>query len=119
MNDSQNQFEFAENMKNGKCPPTVGFRMEETDGAALATRAKSLGVSVHELARHYVVLAVNERDKRTELHDVLLAVRAEILDLKRNVVLSTQALLTSAGKVPAETALDWVKKNLSDEFSEQ
>jgi hypothetical protein len=52
---NQSSFDFA--AASGKPPgrTAIGFRLENENFAELSRRAKALGVSEHELARHYVL----------------------------------------------------------------
>jgi len=95
-----------------QCPATIGFRLDVEHGRVLAERAKTLGVSVHELARHYVLLMLHENDERSEVRDAIRALHQEIVEIRKDVVVSTEALLTSAGKVGASASRDWVRENL-------
>lgn len=96
----------------GECPATIGFRVDADSGKALAERSKALGVSVHELARHYVMLVLHEAEDRENAANAILAMRQELLELRKDIAVSTEALLTSAGNVSAPAARDWTRKNL-------
>jgi hypothetical protein len=98
--------------ESNECPATVGFRLEPELGAVLLGRANTLGVSVHELARHYVMLVLHETQDRKELREAVLALHRELTELRTDLSVSTEALLASAGKASAAHAKDWVKQNL-------
>jgi aryl-alcohol dehydrogenase-like predicted oxidoreductase len=105
--------DFAEVKKAARCPATIGFRLSEEDGEVLAARAKTLGVSVHDLARFYTITAVRDREERVDLRGALEKLHQEMTELRKDVVISTEVLLSSAGKVEAEEARAWVDKTLS------
>ena len=56
-------------------PPTVGFRLDDGSRRVLAQRADALGVSPHELARHYVVESLQEAEERAALREAILQLR--------------------------------------------
>ena len=95
------------------CPPTIGFRIEPEHGTTLVERAETLGVSVHELARHYVILALSGREEKVELANAISALQLELVEIRKDVAVSTEALLTSAGKVSSPDASTWVNENLN------
>jgi hypothetical protein len=98
-----------------RCPTTIGFRLDDEHGKQLVKRAESLGVSVHELARHYVLLVLHEKDERTGIQKGMMALHQEMTELRKDVVVSTEALLTSAGKVSNANAKGWVRENFKIE----
>lgn len=100
------------NKELGECPATVGFRLEPEFGAVLFGRASTLGVSVHELARHYVMLVLQETQERSELRDAVTTLHRELTELRTDFSVATEALLTSAGKTSAANSKEWVKQNL-------
>jgi hypothetical protein len=95
------------------CPATIGFRVETEHGKVLLERAGSLGVSVHELARHYVILALTTKDERAELTNAITELQKELVEIRKDVAVAAEALLTSAGKVSPTDASNWVNENLN------
>lgn len=93
-------------------PATIGFRLEIEARAELASRAKALGVSSHDLARHYVLQMLHDTDERREVRNAILALRQEMIELRKDVSVSTEALLTSAGKIAPGEARSWTRQNL-------
>lgn len=104
-----NQLNLRLSKKSGST--TVGFRLDDEAAELLAARANTLGVSIHELARHYVNLALETESLANETAQALVAIFEEIKEARKDIALSTRALLVSAGKAPEEQALAWVKEN--------
>lgn len=94
------------------CPLTVGFRLDPEARAALSERAKVLGVSCHELARHYVLLMLCEQQDRAETRNAIVALNKEIVELRTDLSVATVTLLTSAGTFPQSKAREWAEQNL-------
>ncbi len=113
MRASLKQLELSDMKKETRCPATIGFRVGDKDGEVLLARSNTLGVSVHDLARHYTLSALRDREDRAELRDAILKLQKELIELRRDVTTATEALLSSAGKVEAEEAREWVEKTLA------
>lgn len=90
---------------------TVGFRLEDKLQLELCRRAKALGVSHHELARHYVVEMLRESEDRAELRKVVNALCEHVREARKDIALSTEALLISTGTEEKE-ARTWKERNL-------
>ncbi len=82
----------------------ITFRLDPEAAAVLQERAIRLEVSVHALAREYVMEVLMEVDER-------MAIRAALDRIHADLGLTAAALLTSAGKVNREQANAWVKEN--------
>ena len=95
-----------------KIPPTIGFRLDDEHKMVLFQRARLLKMSVHDLARHYVIQALHEGDERQQIISAVVALRDEIREARKDVAVSTQELLISAGKGTLSQAREWVKENL-------
>jgi hypothetical protein len=110
----QHIFEFA---KGGKSTAraTVGFRMDDERYGELSERAKNLGVSPHELARQYVIEVLSEGEERTALREAVNALIEHVREARKDIGLSTEALLASAGTLDEKEARDWKQKNLFTE----
>ena len=98
-----------------QCPATVGFRLDSECDKVLFDRSKTLGVSVHELARHYVLLMLHDSDERAEVRNAILALHREIIEIRKDVAVSTEVLLTSAGELSPAESRDWTRENLKVE----
>ena len=90
----------------------IGFRLAKAQRQALLRRAAELGVSHHELARHYVLEALGEAEDRVLLREDLAVLQNEVNTLRADLALAVEALLVSAGKVPRAEARAWVQQNL-------
>ena len=90
--------------KHGEPPNGISFRLDPEPAAVLRERAVRLEVSVHALAREYVMEVLMEADER-------MAIRAALDRMHADLGLTAAALLTSAGKVNREQANAWVKEN--------
>ena len=96
---------------------TVGFRLSEQAWHALNERAASLGRSVHELARDYVVRALSESEEPALLREGLEELGAEVIGMRQDLTRSAIALLISAGKVQEQDAFAWALKYLGQPCS--
>ncbi|MEI6075991.1 MAG: hypothetical protein WCS94_10480 [Verrucomicrobiota bacterium] len=93
-------------------PTSIGFRLEETSRRILAKRAAQLGVSPHELARYYVMEALNAADERRALRESLEALHRTMVASREDVAIATEAILQNTGKMIDEDVFAWVKRNL-------
>jgi hypothetical protein len=59
-----------------KLPSTIGFRLDPEYGDVLATRAKAIGVSSHELARRYLIEILEESEERAAVREAVQVLRA-------------------------------------------
>ena len=93
-------------------PATIGFRLEEGIGQALALRAAMLGVSPHKLAQHYVELALQVEENLDAIGLALAQLRELHRQLRDDVASAAVALLVAAGNVGEEEARAWADENL-------
>jgi isochorismate hydrolase len=96
-----------------KIPPTVGFRLDKEHKRVLFERARLLKMSIHDLARQYVIQMLHEADERQQIISAIVALRGEICEARKDVAVSTQELLVSAGRATVSQAQGWVKENLA------
>lgn len=89
----------------------IGFRLDALSRRVLVERAEQLGISPHELARHYVLELLGEAEERSALREAVTDLHLQLTQVRADLALSIQALLTSAGKVPAAEAAQWVEEN--------
>jgi hypothetical protein len=94
-------------------PSTISFRLDPASSRRLAERAAQLGVSPHELARHYVVELLQAPEERTALRTAFEELHQNLHQFRSDFAFAVEALLTSAGQVPKEEAQTWVQKSLS------
>ena len=97
---------------NVKTPATISFRLESVAGHILSQRAREIGISAHELARRYVIEILQESEERGALREALVVLQNEICELRSDLRVGVEALLTSGGKVTDEDARSWVEENL-------
>jgi|SRR6185437_1839547 len=100
-----------ENWKNTHA--TIGFRIGEDHGRVLFDRAAALKMSVHELARQYVIQMLHEADEREQLIQAVVALRDELLEARKDIAIATQEMLVSGGRATITEAKTWVKENLA------
>jgi hypothetical protein len=99
--------------QNVKPPTTIGFRLDTESVEVLASRAKLLRVSVHQLARYYVQLALAQENETLNVGEKIETLGEAFIEMRKDVAVATEALLTSAGKVSDQNAKTWVIKNLT------
>jgi len=91
-----------------RLPSIITFRLEAELCRPLVQRAVALGVSPHELARHYVLAVLQEPAERTALLQALGHLGEQVTGSREDIALAVEALLASAGKVTAEEARAYV-----------
>ena len=89
----------------------IAFRLEEDLREVLVSRAEELGVSPHLLARHYVTEQLYEAEDRSAARESLTTLQTDLRELRADLALAVEALLVSAGKVPAAEARKWVEES--------
>ena len=92
--------------------PTISFRLDNDTTRVLIERADSLGISSHELARHYVVEMLQEREERAALREAIKILHEATQQFRADFAFAVRALLSSAGKVPKDEAEAWVKASI-------
>jgi len=96
----------------GAVPATIGFRLDPETTATLLSNAASLKISPHELARHYVVKALQDASASDGVEKSLQELAAHLVAMRRDLVISVETLLLSAGDLNEEEAREWVRRNL-------
>ena len=92
-------------------PEVVSFRLDEASRLVLGQRAAALDVSVHELARRYLIEVLQEAEERVALREAVVALHKEVSGSREDIALAVEALLTSAGKVSDHEAHAWVEEH--------
>lgn len=92
-------------------PSTIGFRLDPEYGDVLATRAKALGVSSHELARRYLIEILEESEERAALREAVQTLNGNLTQFRDEFIFATEALLASAGKVKEGDARAWIDEH--------
>jgi len=98
---------------NRPSSPITSFRLEPDEAELLSERAARLGVSPHELARHYVVEALVASEELAAIGTAVNALLQEMHGLRQDLALSVEALLASAGEVSEKQAHTWVEASLN------
>jgi len=91
----------------------IGFRLDPANNRLLAERAAQLGISPHELARHYVLELLQQHEERAALRTAFEELHQNLHQFRSDFAFAVEALLTSAGQVPKDEAQTWVEKSLS------
>lgn len=92
-------------------PETIGFRLDPSASKTLADRARRLGVSSHQLARDYVMQALQAGDQEARLKDATDSVHAHLHELREDLSLALEALIIVAGDLEQKEARAWMKQN--------
>ena len=93
-------------------PATITFRFDDPEERrVLAERAAQLGVSPHELARHYVREILQQAEEREALREAIKQLNKNQRQFHKDFAFAVQALLTSAGKVSSQKAEAWVAES--------
>ena len=92
-----------------KSEKNITFRPEQEIYDLLEQRAQELGISVGDLACRYITGVVRGE---TGEQSSPAAVVALLTEMREDIAVSVEHLLTSAGRVKAEDALKWTDENL-------
>lgn len=94
-------------------PATVGFRLlDEADKKELAKRSLKAGVTVHELARAYVIDALHSKEEIPELRAAILSLHSQLVEMRRDFAVAVEMLLLTIGEDSKEDIKMWIEKNL-------
>ena len=93
--------------------PVISFRLEPEHASLLSERAARLGVSPHEMARHYVSEALVASEEMAALAAAVNAGLYQLQEMRQDLALSVKALLVSAGRVGKAQAHTWVEETLN------
>lgn len=96
-----------------KIPLLISFRLNVEQAEALSTAASEEGLSAHQMA-HDLVLSSLWQQKRGEAEGLgnCEALERQIFELREELALVAEALLTRAGKVSDDDAARWVDENV-------
>ena len=95
----------------------VGFRLDEETYQLLAEQGAERNMGTNDMARCLVSRALQDAEAQASLHEILSLIRLEVQELRQDLSLSTEALLTSAGKVEEKEAKTWIAENLNPKTS--
>lgn len=93
--------------------PPLTFRLDDESQEVLAKRAGHMGISIHQMARHYVLQCLYEPEELSDLSQGLRDLCQEHVGLRADLANAVVALLSSAGKVEQDEAQTWVNDNLN------
>ena len=103
--------DITRNRATSKAGP-ISFRLDDAALDVLEQRAVQRRMSRHELARQYVEDELFETEERAALRDAIITLQRDLIHLRSDLALASEALLVSAGKVQPEEAHTWVEQNL-------
>ena len=90
----------------------ISFRLDGEPLSTLEEAAERAGMSVHEWARRAVIRELDSGNLLPKLALQSEALSAEMVELRKDLAVVTEALLVSAGKATSEQAAKFVKANL-------
>ena len=93
---------------------TIGVRFDDEIRNHLIQQAKEMNLDLSELVRRLVLTALREDEAKASHYEALCEFKNELLQIRRDIALSVEVLLSDAGKRDPEEALEWAKNNLSD-----
>lgn len=99
-------------------PPPIGFRLDVDSLRLLTEKAARSNVSVHELARTYVLEMLHMSEQIDRVGFAITNVWDDLYELREDLALSVQTLLVSAGKINRAEAEAWVDNNLKPKCSQ-
>jgi hypothetical protein len=92
---------------------TIGFRADNELYLRLLEAATREGVSPHEWAKQAAIRLLDDQNQLPKIALQTEALKQELIELRKDVAVATEALLVSAGKATNEQALKFVNANLS------
>jgi hypothetical protein len=97
-------------------PKTVCFRLDPASRRQLATRAATLKMGPHDLARQYVMerlqqVTIQPAGAPAEFLRGLTAIYEQIREARVDVALGVEVLLSRAGQITEAEARAWAKEN--------
>jgi hypothetical protein len=90
-----------------------GFRLEPEYRDLLIQKAKELNIDFSDLVRRIVIQHLQEEDAKASHYEALCGFKQELLEIRRDITLSTVALLCGAGTLELKEAQKWANRNLS------
>ena len=87
-------------------------RLEPEYREALEGRAAELKMTMSDLVRKYVMDGLAEESAKVTLHEELPAIREEIKQLRRDLSLIAEVLLSRAGQLEPDRARKWASENI-------
>jgi hypothetical protein len=90
----------------------IGFRVDGEASSRLGEAAERAGISIHEWAKKIVLRELDSENLIPKLDLKSDAIQGELLEIRRDLAVMTEALLVSGGKATSEQAAKFVKANL-------
>ena len=100
-------------VQTSAAPITIGFRLDDESRCLLAARSARLGLSVHELARFYVIEALKEPEEKYALRMIADTIHRELTAFREDHALATEVVLRTLGKQSEQEIIKWVEDNLN------
>ena len=94
---------------------TIGFKLSGDNLGKLEESASRLGMTVHEFAREALIAKLNAKDdEENALHTMsmrLISIEAALVEVRKDIAVSTEALLINGGTSTADAAR-WTDEKL-------
>lgn len=97
---------------NKKLEKVISFRLDGDDLSALEEAAERAGIGIHEWAKRTLIRELESGNLLPKIAMTGEALSAEMVELRKDLAVATEALLVSAGKATNEQAAKFVKANL-------
>ncbi len=97
---------------NKKLEKVISFRLEGEALSSLEEAAERAGMGIHEWAKRALVRELESGNLLPKIAMTGEALSAEMVELRKDLAVITEALLVSAGKATNEQAAKFVKANL-------
>ena len=92
----------------------ISFRLGGERLSTLETMAKKAGMTPHEFAREALVQRLSDEGDIHRLNLKVTNLEIEMVELRKDLAVSTQAILVGAGKVSVKEAEEFVRDNLRE-----
>jgi hypothetical protein len=89
----------------------IGFRLDDSSNRLLAKRAAKMGISVHALAKLYVLDALEANAERQQMLARLENLHLGVLGLRSDLATSIKAILTNVGSLDVKEVDAWIRAN--------
>lgn len=93
----------------------VSFRLEGDNLLRLEEAAERAGLSVHEYSKRAVIRELESGNQVPKIALQTESIKQEIVELRKDLAVATEALLVRAGKSTLEQAANFVNENLRGE----
>lgn len=96
--------------KANRIPTTC--RLDEQDRQELELRAEQANTTVSELVEQYILAGLKEEDARASIVAILLQLREELRETRRDHAVMAAALLAEGGKRSREEGIAWARQHI-------